>query len=399
MRQPTEGGGDSTTAVVAAVGDQTTDGGGGGQEQTTAAGRTGRRYYQPGGAVQGYAYQSVYPQRRAYKGPGQSKKRPLRSKPVRRRPSGPRRRPAASPSMAGGRYFRRLPPRALRGPPNNYIDSPPPVVGDYEDDDDGTSFEPSSVSPFDYGEYRDVDREPAYAPYIGPMAAMPAAVVVASPPFGRQRKRPLTVTDEPPQAVVHVPVRVQARPVADPMEKLRQMVHEAMDEHFANKHRELYVDGFNVKPAVYSAKYKRQQQQEQAAAAAADKDKKQQRSATAMEAQNDAAAAGKKSDAAPASDADADGTDDRLTLAEISAYMGAKPAETVLSAGGHRYVLSDALQHAAYRQQQQQLHHRQPQQLHQQQQQYDADDASYLRYVSPPFETIYGLPAARWAYK
>lgn len=257
------------------------------------------------------------------------------------------------------------------------------------------------MSSFDYGEYhREVDREPAYAPYVGPMSPMPAAaaVVVASPPFARQRKRPLAVaavTDEQ-EAVVHVPVRVQARPAADPMEKLRQMVHEAMDEHFANKHRELYVDGFNGKPAVYSAKYKRQQQQEQVT------DKKQQRSTTAMEEQNDAAA-GKKSDAAPTLDADADGTDDRLTLAEISAYMGAKPAETVLSAGGHRYVLSDALQHA-YRQQQQ-LHHRQPQQLHQQQQQYDSDDhrggdgTSYLRYVSPPYETIYGLPAARWAYK
>jgi hypothetical protein len=77
--------------------------------------------------------------------------------------------------------------------------------------------------------------------------------------------------------------------------------------------------------------------------------------------------------------------------------MGAKPAETVLSAGGHRYVLSDALQQS-YRQQvqQQRLQH---------QHQYDGDQdqhsllrQQYLRYVSP-FEALYELPAARWSYK
>lgn len=288
---------------------------------------------------------------------------------------------------------------ALRAQHTNYIDSPPL---DYDD-----GFE-SSVS-FDYGE-REFDHEPAaayvqYSPNVSPMA------VVQSPqPSVRSRKRPsLAVADEPLATIVHVPVRVQTRPIAtvaptaaatavtaDPMEKLRQMVQEAMDEHFASRHQELYADGFGKQHngQVYSAKYKRQQ------TAAADKDKQQRSAATEdddavvpLAPSTSSPRPAKKSDA---SDVDADGSDNRpLTLAEISAYMGAKPAETVLSASGHRYVLSDALQQT-YRQQQQQPH--------QQQQQYDVEGGSlhrgqqYLRYVSP-FETIYELPATRWTYK
>ncbi|KAE9537887.1 hypothetical protein AGLY_005859 [Aphis glycines] len=184
------------------------------------------------------------------------------------------------------------------------------------------------------------------------------------------------------------------------MEKLRRLVHEAMDEHFANRHQELYGEGFGKQQQhqsnsqqVYSAKYKRQQ---------AEKHGQPQWSAADAVRPAAASAATLSPSAAvkPAKDADvdADGSDDRLTLAEISAYMGAKPAETVLSAGGHRYVLSDALQQS-YRHQQQQHHHQQQQQ---QQQQYDGGEdrhqPQYLRYVSP-FEALYELPAARWTYK
>jgi hypothetical protein len=82
--------------------------------------------------------------------------------------------------------------------------------------------------------------------------------------------------------------------------------------------------------------------------------------------------------------------------------MGAKPAETVLSAGGHKYVLSDALQQSYRLQQQQNQQHQQHQYHHQQQ--FSGDDErdhqqQYLRYVSP-FEAVYELPVVpRWMYK
>lgn len=371
---------------------------GGHTESTTAAAavagvRSARQYYQPAAA---FGYQP-YPQRRAYVGP-KKKRRPMRTKSG-RRPK-PRRRPGAvGPQSAMGR-FRRLPP-PMRPQHMNYVD---PAAVDYED---GFESAPQSMS-FDYGEREFVDHEPAAAAYLYGSAMDPAGPMAVMTTSGRSRKRPVTAyVDEQPQssAVVHLPVRVAMRPVpaqpttptttttvvtADPMEKLRQLVHEAMDEHFANRHQELYTDGFDKQQPshqhVYSAKYKRHQ----------DKDKHpQQRTADAVKSltTTTTSSTGTKRDVP--SDADALGSDDRLTLAEISAYMGAKPAETVLSAGGHRYVLSDALQHS-YR------NHQQPQQQYQQQQ-YGVggggeDQQQYLRYVSP-FEAIYELPAARWTYK
>lgn len=372
--------------------------------ETTAAAavakgdRSGRQMYQPFAA-----YQSVFPQRRAYRGP---KKRPPRTKSG-RRPRPHRRRPSGPPSSS---RYRRL-PGPVRAQHVNYIDPTAASVDYY--DDDGSVFEAvgpqqsavmsSLGAPYlDYVEQREFDRDPtAYAVMPSPMTT------------GRSRKRPTIggYADEP--QVVHVPVLRVIRPTVmaaaattaatttstaatvDPMEKLRQLVHEAMDAHFANRHQDLYTadgtfDNKQQRQHVYSAKYKRQQ-------AAVDKDK------AAPAAQVDAvrsvaAPSAKNKDQVlqyvsyatpppPPADVDADGSDDRLTLAEISAYMGAKPAETVLSAGGHRYVLSDALQQS-YRQQQQE-----------QQLQYGSDGHhQYLRYVSP-FEAMYELPAARWAYK
>jgi len=289
----------------------------------------------------------------------------------------------------------------------NYID-PAGGAADYDD-----GFEPAPLLPmpsFDYGEF---DHESANRYAYGPQT------VAAG---GRSRKRPVAVgyADETrPTAIVHVPVRV-VRPAAsptptpqsatavaagdattDPMEKLRRLVHEAMDEHFANRHQELYGEGFGKQQQhqsnsqqVYSAKYKRQQAEKH--------NQPQWSSADAVRPATGSAATQSPSAVKTAKDADvdADGSDDRLTLAEISAYMGAKPAETVLSAGGHRYVLSDALQLQSYRHQQQQHHQQQQQQ--QQQQQYDGSEdrhqSQYLRYVSP-FEALYELPAARWTYK
>lgn len=387
---------ESTTAVAAAV-----DGH-----------RSGRQFYQQPAAA--FAYQP-YPQRRAYhKSPGQSKKRlnKYRTKPGEggRRRLRPRRRPSVSgplsmsgppamsgppPSMGTGSRYRRLPgPAAVMRPQHvNYVD--PAGGADYDD-----GFEPAPLMPmssFDYGEF---DHESANSYAYGPQT------VAAG---GRPRKRPVAAVgyaDETrPTAIVHVPVRV-VRPAAlptpsttaaaaagdstaDPMEKLRRLVHEAMDEHFANRHQELYGEGFGKQhqsnsQQVYSAKYKRQQADKHAG-------HPPQWSATAAASATQSPSAVKTTKDA---DVDADGSDDRLTLAEISAYMGAKPAETVLSAGGHRYVLSDALQQS-YRQQQ---HHHQQQQ----QQQYDGGEdrhqSQYLRYVSP-FEALYELPAARWTYK
>ncbi|XP_026806313.1 uncharacterized protein LOC113549285 [Rhopalosiphum maidis] len=400
----------------------------GAAESTTAAAavvdghRSARQFYRPSAA---FAYQP-YPQRRAYnKSPGQSKKRPskFRTKPgggrrglrPRRRPSGPpfMSGPPSMPSATGSRY-RRLPAPAqvLRPQHVNYIDT----AGGGADYDDGFESAPLPMSSFDYGDMREFDNESGNYVYGPPLQAAAAG--------GRSRKRPVAAVgyaDETrPTAIVHVPVRV-VRPVvptpptavdvgttADPMEKLKQLVHEAMDEHFASRHQELYGDGFGKQQQqqqnmhqmqqVYSAKYKRQP------SAAADREKsvhhnhQQQRSADAV-----GPASASVTPTQPPSDkttkdvdVDADGSDDRLTLAEISAYMGAKPAETVLSAGGHRYVLSDALQQS-YRHQQQQ--HRQLEHHHQQQQ-YGGEDhqPQYLRYVSP-FEALYELPAARWTYK
>jgi len=284
----------------------------------------------------------------------------------------------------------------------NYVD--PAGGADYDDGFESAPLMPTS--PFDYGEF---DHEPANYAYGPPPQAVAAG--------GRSRKRPIAAAvgyaDETrPTAIVHVPVRV-VRPAlptpstttavaagdatTDPMEKLRRLVHEAMDEHFANRHQELYGEGFGKQQQqhqsnsqqVYSAKYKRQQAEKhyQPQWSAADAV----RPATVSATQSPSAVKTTKD-----ADVDADGSDDRLTLAEISAYMGAKPAETVLSAGGHRYVLSDALQQS-YRQQQ-----HQHQQQQQQQQQYDGGEdrhqSQYLRYVSP-FEALYELPAARWTYK
>lgn len=299
-------------------------------------------------------------------------------------------RPRRRPSQAGPPRYRRLPPQPVRPQHVNYIDG-----GDY---DDGYESMPSAAvaSSFDYSEREFLD-DPSLAygnsVQYGPHS-VPGPMAVLSSGGARLRKRPVgfvTAADE----VIHVPMRV-ARPAAltvapplptpqptttttstastvDPMEKLRQLVHEAMDEHFANRHQELYTDGFDKH--VYSAKYKRQP-------SAVDRDKFQRADAVKP-------SSTPKKDAA---DVDADSSEGRLTLAEISAYMGAKPAETVLSAGGHRYVLSDALQ------QQQQVHD------HQQQQVYVDETAGgaeqhhqYLRYVSP-FEAIYEMPA-RWTYK
>ncbi|XP_050058875.1 box A-binding factor-like [Aphis gossypii] len=395
------------------------------ESTTTAAAvdghRSGRQFYQ-----QPFAYQP-YPQRRAYhKSPGHSKKRlnKYRTKPGGgggRRGLRPRRRPSMSgpplsmsgpptmsgpppQSMATGSRYRRLPGLApvMRPQHVNYIDAA--GGADYDD-----GFEPAPLLPvpsFDYGEF---DHESANNFAYGPQTVAAGG--------GRSRKRPVAAAasavgyaDETrPTAIVHVPVRV-VRPVAlptpsttaaaevttDPMEKLRRLVHEAMDEHFANRHQELYGEGFGKQQQhqsnsqqVYSAKYKRQQAE-----------KHNQPQWSAADAVRPAAATQSPSAAvktAKDADVDADGSDDRLTLAEISAYMGAKPAETVLSAGGHRYVLSDALQQS-YRHQQQQHH----QQQQQQQQQYDGGEdrhqSQYLRYVSP-FEALYELPAARWTYK
>ncbi|XP_015367928.1 PREDICTED: uncharacterized protein LOC107164577 [Diuraphis noxia] len=391
-------------------------------ESTTAAAavdghRSGRQFYQQPAA---FAYQS-YPQRRAYnKIPGQPMKRPkFRTKPGGgRRGPRPRRRPSMSggpptmSSMTGSRY-RRLPSPApmMRPQHNNYIDAAGGV--DY---DDGFESAPLPVSSFDYGDMREFDHESAAYAYGPPLPAVTG---------GRSRKRPVVLAAAPtvgyadeqrPTAIVHVPVRVM-RPtaptpspavnevdvVADPMDKLRQLVHEAMDEHFANRHQELYGDGFGKQQQqhqsnmqqVYSAKYKRQPP------ASADKEKalhhghQQQRTADAVR----SATTSVQPPLSPSVkvtkdvDVDADGSDDRLTLAEISAYMGAKPAETVLSAGGHRYVLSDALQQSYRQQQRQQVDHHQ--------QLYGGEDhhqPQYLRYVSP-FEALYELPAARWTYK
>lgn len=372
--------------------------------------RSGRQLYQP------FAYQPAFAQRRAYRGP--KKRPPSRNKPGGRRPRPHRRRPSGPPPGSAGRY-RRL-PGPVRQQHVNYIDAP---SADYYDDDvyevvggggggSGPQSQSAAVVPYvDYVEQREFDRDPGAA-----YAVMPAPLHAVT---GRTRKRPAVggYADEP--QVVHVPVlrvirptvvaatTASATPVAtpaaateDPMEKLRQLVHEAMDAHFANRHQDLYsADGtFDNKrqQPVYSAKYKRQP-------AAADRDNGKADAARSTAAPAAAKGNGKDhvlqyvSYATPppppqsprdaAADVDADGSDDRLTLAEISAYMGAKPAETVLSAGGHRYVLSDALQQT-YR-------HHQPEQ----QPRYGGDaHHQYLRYVSP-FEAMYELPAARWAYK
>lgn len=405
-------------------------------ESTTAAAavdghRSGRQYYQQPAA---FAYQP-YPQRRAYnKSPGQPMKRPkFRTKPGGgRRGQRPRRRPSMSggppamPSATGSRY-RRLPsPAPMMRPQHvNYIDTA--GGADY---DDGFESAPLPVSSLDYGDMREFDHESAAYAYGPPLQAVAG---------GRSRKRPVIVGAAPtigyadetrPAAIMHVPVRVirptaptrstaanEVDAVADPMDKLRQLVHEAMDEHFANRHQELYGDGFGKQQKqqqqnhpnmqqVYSAKYKRQPPAPADREKALHHDHQQQRTADAVRSATAAVQPSQSSSVKATKDADvdADGSDDRLTLAEISAYMGAKPAETVLSAGGHRYVLSDALQQSYRHQQQQQ----QRQQLDHQQysgedhhQQYGGEDhrqPQYLRYVSP-FEALYELPAARWTYK
>lgn len=357
-----------------------------------AAGRTGKQYYQP---VNAYEYQQLA-QRRAYnKGPNYSLKKRLKKIKYGRRPR-PRRRPAG-PQMLHKNRYRRLPTQPMRAQHVNYVDSAGGM--DYED---GFESAPQSVS-LDYGEHEFV-HEPAmaYSSY-GPTRSMAAAVPVAviGAPSGRTRKRPAAT------GYVDVPLRVAfSRPTppvvattvatADPMDKLRQLVHEAMDAHFANKHQELYSDGFDKRhhQLVYSSKYKRPKDKS---------DKQQQQQQQMIDAVKatvtavvPAATSPVTEKDVPSQDADADGSDDRLTLAEISAYMGAKPGETVLSAGGHRYVLSDAIQQS-YRQQQQQ----QQQQLQQQQQQAHYGDENgqqrYLRYVSP-FETLYEMPGTRWTY-
>jgi len=374
---------------TAVVGDERPEGH---HDETTvaAAGRSGRQFYQT-------YQQPPFPQRRAYKGPGRKKKRPMRTKSVRR--PRPRRRPGAGPMM---RYKRLPPPRAQQQQVNNnYVDA---VGGGVDYDDESQQ----SVSSLDYGE-REFNRHAAYLyGTTGPItaAAVPAVAVVHASP-GRARKRHPYAADEPHQQTVAVlPVVRATRPViatptvaaVDTMEKLKQMVHEAMDEHFATRHQELYADGFEKQRPhhqnqVYSAKYKQQPDKQQ-------QQDKQQRTTPSVEANRPSAlpltlAAAKNKDPS-SSDADADGSDDRLTLAEISAYMGAKPVETVLSAGGHRYVLSDAIQQS-YRQQQQQQQKRyvggDEEDHHQQHGQ-----RQYLRYVSP-FEALYELPAARWTYK
>lgn len=332
-----------------------------GSAAATTVGRSGRQFYQP------YA---AYPQRRVYKGPpGRTKKRPTRTK-FGRRP-GPRRRPPAVPMT--GRYKRLPPPRHV----SNYVDTPGGGV-DYADNES-----PS----FDYDEFEHREPAGAYAAY-GPTGTMavPATAFAHVP----RKRRPYIVDERAVVPLVRVvpasrpdvaqpPAAAAAVVVDHPMDKLRQMVHEAMDEHFANRHQELYADGFDKQQRrrphanqVYSAKYKRLP------------DKQQQRATSEDDVTEQPSTVGTTTTAKSARDPDADGSDDRLTLAEISAYMGAKPAETVLSAGGHRYVLSDALQ----------------QSLRHQQQQYYADQRQqhYLRYVSP-FEALYELPAARWAYR
>lgn len=407
-------------------------------ESTTAAAaavdghRSGRQYYQQSAA---FAYQP-YPQRRAYnKSPGQ----PMKRSKFRTKPGGGKRglRPRRRPSMSGGpptmnsatgSRYRRLPSPApmLRPQHVNYIDTA--GGADY---DDGFESAPLPVSSFDYGDMREFDHESAAYAYGPPLQAVAG---------GRSRKRPVIVAAAPtvgyadetrPAAIVHVPMRVirptaPTRPtatnerdaVADPMDKLRQLVHEAMDEHFANRHQELYGDGFgkqqqqqqqqqhqqqqqnhpNVQQ-VYSAKYKRQPPTSADREKGLHYDHQQQQTADAMK--TTAIMQPSQSPSVKAmkdADVDVDGSDDRLTLAEISAYMGAKPAETVLSAGGHRYVLSDALQQS-YRLQQQQ-EQQQRQQLDHHHQQYGGEDhhqPQYLRYMSP-FEALYELPAARWTY-
>lgn len=342
-----------------------------------AAGRTGKQFYQP---VNTYEYQQ-FPQRRAYnKGPNYSMKKRLKKIKSGRRPR-PRRRPMG-PQMTKNRY-RRLPTQPMRAHHVNYIDSAGGM--DYED---GFESAPQSVS-LDYGEHEFI-HEPAmtYSSYgpTGPMgAAVPVAVI--GPQSSRTRKRP-TAT-----GYVDVPLRVAfSRPTTpvvattvttvDPMDKLRQLVHEAMDAHFANKHQELYSGGFDKQhhQLVYSSKYKRPKDKS---------DKQQQQTLEAV--RTTVAPVIKKDIPSEDVDTDANGSDDRLTLAEISAYMGAKPAETVLSAGGHRYVLSDALQQS-YRQQQQQ-------QQQQQALQYgdENNQQRYLRYVAP-FETLYEMPGTQWTY-
>ncbi|VVC36396.1 Hypothetical protein CINCED_3A004764 [Cinara cedri] len=405
--------------------------------ETTTAGRSARQFY-PAAAF-GYMQTSPYANRRAYKvAAGQlNNKRPLRKKSGRR--PRPKRRPAAGMSQA---RYRRLPMQQMRPQHVNYVDPAAAAVDYYDDGGAGLESVPQPV-PFDFGPEREFNRETAaaYAVYgtnsMGPISPLAVAVQSMS---GRSRKRPAaSVTgyghdgDVPLQAIVHVPVRV-ARPAVQPTptaaafvattaenviptadlhqmeDKLRRLVHEAMDEHFAARHQELYSDGFDkLQHPVYSAKYKKR-----GGGLTADNENGNGPHRTTTDATVKSAAKNKDTSHQSSSDADADGSDDRLTLAEISAYMGAKPAETVLSAGGHRYVLSDALQHS-YRLQHQQ--HQQLQQrmyddgddrddhLHHQQQQRTYGDGDghhhepqYLRYVSP-LEALYELPSARWAYR
>lgn len=397
-------------------------------EETTTAGRSKRQYY-PATAYR-YIQTSPYVNRRAYKvtggQPNNNNKRPLKTK-SRRRPR-PKRRPVAVTSQA---RYRRLPVQQMRPQHVNYADPAAVAVDYYDDGGAGVESAPQPV-PFDFGPEHEFDREPTaeYTMY-GPngQAVRPLAVMPST--FGRYRKRPIVPitgyghdVNVPLQAV---PVRVtrptaptptasalvgltattaqNVVPINEMKDKLRRLVLEAMDEHFAARHQELYTDGFDkLQHQVYSSKYKTRVGGQLA-------DNGNTVGTTAVDAKN------KGASHQASSDADADGSDDRLTLAEISAYMGAKPAETVLSAGGQRYVLSDALQHS-YRLQQQQHQKQQLQQrmygvgggdddhLHHQQQQermYGDDEGhrqepQYLQYVSP-FEALYELPAARWTYR
>ncbi|XP_050544252.1 uncharacterized protein LOC126907187 [Daktulosphaira vitifoliae] len=314
--------------------------------------RSARQLYSP------FGYPS-FVQRRAYKVPAKMKKRPVgggRMKP--RRPGGrPRRRPFAGNQQSMGR-FRRLPPQFVRPQQNNYIDP-----NDYED-----GFETAVAPSYDYGGDKDLVEEIPTSLLYATGSRLPATV--ASSTILRKRPTYEEQASIPAAAVIHVPVRVN-RPVATPapttpavdsMEKLRQLVHQAMDEHFASRHQELYSDGFDKQ--VFSAKYKRPSLDKEKRTSAGDIILGTQSSQVQTSTQKSHA------------DVDADGSDDRLTLAEISAYMGAKPAETVLSSGGHRYVLSDALQ--GYHQ--------------------HKTDQQYLRYVTP-LEALLEVPVGRWAYQ
>ncbi|XP_050439569.1 uncharacterized protein LOC126845030 [Adelges cooleyi] len=317
---------------------------------TTEAADTGSR-----SARQLYASQFVFPsysqssQRRAYKGPPKWKKRPgSRSKPRRRPGPRQRRRPTYGPPgshQSMGRY-RRLPP-FMRQQHNNYIDA-----SDYDD-----SIEPMLSPSFDYGDKEFIEEMPASIVYATGGSQLPTTVVRKRPMYEEQASMPAA-------AVIHLPLRITkqptttttVRPSVDAMEKLKQLVHEAMDEHFASHHQDLYADGFDKH--VFSSKYKRP----------SDKEKR----TTDSVAKNSQSTTQRNK----AEDTDAEGSDERLSLAEISAYMGAKPAETVLSSGGHRYVLSDALQ--GYHQ--------------------HKTDQQYLRYVTP-LEALYDVPVGRWAYQ